>query len=870
MALDSTIESRPFLGRFGRWFWPSLMLAAVMAGIWAVHHELRQVHYHDLVAELGNLGGGQVAKAIALALAAYAVLPGYDAIALSAIGKPIAAYRVVFSSFIAYSMSQTLGFPLLTGGSVRYRFWSHWGLNSTEIASAMSYVAATFTIGLVAVTGVVLIAEPRGTAALLRLPIPSLWPVGVLCLVLVAAYLGRCLVRREPLVWRGWHLPIPPFRLAVAQLVVAGVDWILAAAVLHVLLPPSHGLAFPALLGAFMVAQFAAIVSHVPGGLGVFEGIMVVLLRPYLEPPSVIGALLAFRAVYYLLPFGIGLLLLGISETFQQRTQLAVAAERAGRFANVLTARWIPGLLPFVLGGAAFGAGVILLVSGATPSIHSRVRFLDDLLPLGVIELSHFVASLAGGGLIVLGWALTRRLDAAYRLTQGLLGIGIVTSLLKGLDWEEAAALTVVFLLLLPAHRFFYRRAALTGEPFSPGWIVAIVAVLTFAAWLGLFSYKHLAFSTELWWQFTAHGDAPRYLRAMIGVMVPVATFAFARLFRHTPVEAKLPDAADIARAAVIAKGATSGVANLALLGDKALHFSDTGGAFLMYGVAGRSWVAMGDPIGPEDEQRELVWTFREMVDRHGGWTVFYEASRDYLPLYVDLGLTLLKLGEEAIVSLADFGLEGGHRRGLRRTRKDVLAAGAGFAIEPIERVSELLPDLKAISDQWLEAKHAREKGFSLGRFDEAYLRWFPVAVVRIEGRIVAFANLWCAPAGGELSMDLMRYSSAAPDGVMTFLFIEMMLWGKANGYRTFNLGMAPLSGLESRALAPLWTKAGAFLSRHGESVYHFQGLRQFKEKFDPVWRSKYLASPAGLALPRILTNVASLISGGLTGILRK
>ena len=206
----------------------------------------------------------------------------------------------------------------------------------------------------------------------------------------------------------------------------------------------------------------------------------------------------------------------------------------------------------------------------------------------------------------------------------------------------------------------------------------------------------------------------------------------------------------------------------------------------------------------------------------------------------------------------------------MRRTRKDLLAAGAGFAIEPIERVSELLPDLKAISDPWLEAKHTREMGFSLGRFDEAYLGWFPVAVVRIEGRIVAFANLWCAPAGGELSMHLMRYSSAAPEGVMTFLFIEMMLWGKANGYRTVNLGTAPLSGLESRALAPLWTKAGAFLSRHGESVYRFQGLRQFKEKFDPVWRSKYLASPAGLALPQILTNVASLISGGLTGFLRK
>jgi phosphatidylglycerol lysyltransferase len=95
-------------------------------------------------------------------------------------------------------------------------------------------------------------------------------------------------------------------------------------------------------------------------------------------------------------------------------------------------------------------------------------------------------------------------------------------------------------------------------------------------------------------------------------------------------------------------------------------------------------------------------------------------------------------------------------------------------------------------------------------------------------------------------------------------------VWGKANGFRSFNLGMAPLSGFETHALAPLWAKAGAMLYRHGEHFYNFQGLRQYKEKFDPVWRPRYLASPAGLALPRILTNVASLIAGGLGGVIRR
>ncbi len=846
------------------------MLTTLAVAGWALHHELRQFHYRDLVAQFGLLTRTQIGAAVGLALAAYAVLPGYDAIALHAIGKPVAAHRIMFSGFIAYAMSQTLGFPLLTGGSIRYRFWSMWGLSTTEIGAAMSYVVATFAIGLVLVTGLALVIEPQDTAQLLRLPFDSLWPLGALCLAAVAAYLAWCLLQRQPLVWRGVRLPVPRPRLALAQLVVALVDWNLAAAVLYVLLPPGHHVAFPVLLSAFMVAQFAGIVSHIPGGLGVFDGILVVLLRPYLDAASVIGSVVVFRAVYYLLPFGIGAVLLGISEAVRQRLPLKAAAQRAGWIAGLVAGRWLPSLLPFVLGGAGFGAGVILLVSGATPSVHSRINFLNDLLPLGVIELSHFVASLAGGGLIVLGWALSRRLDAAYRLTQALLAVGIVTSLLKGLDWEEAVALVIVFASLLPARRYFYRQTALTAEPLTPGWIVAIVAVLGFTTWLGLFSHKHLEYSADIWWQFAVHGDAPRYLRAMVGVMVPMATLAFARLFRHAPAEPDLPTAAEVARAAAIAKKSTSAAAQLALLGDKSLLINETATGFLMYGVSGRGWVAMGDPIGSLAEQRELVWRFRELVDRHGGWTIFYEVAGSNLSLYVDLGLTLLKIGEEAIVPLEDFSLEGSHRRGLRRDRKDLVAAGASFAVEPAERVPELLAQLRSVSEQWMAAKHTREKGFSLGRFDEAYLRWFPIAVVRVEGRIVAFANLWCAPAGGELSMDMMRYAPTAPAGVMTYLFIEMMLWGKANGYRVFNLGMAPLSGLDSRTLAPFWARAGAFVSRHGESLYHFQGLRHYKDKFDPIWRPRYLASPAGLALPRILASVASLVAGGLTGIVRK
>jgi phosphatidylglycerol lysyltransferase len=142
--------------------------------------------------------------------------------------------------------------------------------------------------------------------------------------------------------------------------------------------------------------------------------------------------------------------------------------------------------------------------------------------------------------------------------------------------------------------------------------------------------------------------------------------------------------------------------------------------------------------------------------------------------------------------------------------------------------------------------------------------------VIRINNEIVAFTNLLTSGRRTEITVDLMRYKPGSPAGVMEYLFIQLLLWAKAQGYHRFNLGMAPMSGLQNRALAPLWNRAGALLYRHGEHFYNFRGLRQYKEKFDPTWEPRYLASPGGLTLPRVLASTATLISGGIRGIVAR
>jgi phosphatidylglycerol lysyltransferase len=278
-------------------------------------------------------------------------------------------------------------------------------------------------------------------------------------------------------------------------------------------------------------------------------------------------------------------------------------------------------------------------------------------------------------------------------------------------------------------------------------------------------------------------------------------SFVLARLLRPISPEPALPGIADVEKARAIVERARLTYANLALLGDKTFLFSDNGAAFIMYDIEGRSRIAMGDPAGPEREMPDMIWRYRELCDQHDGWTVFYEVHANNLHFYIDLGLTLLKLGEEARVPLTTFSLEGGTRRGLRRVHSRLERAGRSFEVLPREEVAPLLPALKAISDAWLAEKHTREKGFSRGFFDDGYLQRFPVGTVRWEGKLMAFVNILLGADKHELSLDLMHHLPDAPHGIMEYLFTQLMLWGKHEGYRWFGLGMAPLSGVDLRRI---------------------------------------------------------------------
>jgi phosphatidylglycerol lysyltransferase len=531
---------------------------------------------------------------------------------------------------------------------------------------------------------------------------------------------------------------------------------------------------------------------------------------------------------------------------------------------------WIAAVVPRLLAIITFLAGAILLFSGATPAAASRVQWLSAWIPLPIVELSHFIDNLTGVMLLVLARGVERRLDAAYHLTIGLLIAGIVLSVLRALDIEQAMVLTLMLATFIPSRKYFYRKSSLVEERFSASWIAAILLVTLGSIALGLVSYANLHISTETFFRFATHAQAARFLRASAGVLAALIVFAVLRLLRTARPPLPRPTRADLEDARSIVSDFPQAAAQLALLGDKSLLFNESRTGFIMYGVNGRSWVSLGDPIATPGEAAELISSFIRLADRNGGWAVFYKVAPTLLYIYLDHGLNVVKLGEEARVSLANFSLEGANRRNLRRVWRKMVDDGYTFEMIQPEGIPPILPQLRAVSDEWIEQKKAREKSFSLGAFDEDYVSRYPVGVARKDGRIVAFSNAWLSGRKSEVEADLMRYTAEAPPGIMRYVLIEMMLWAHQKGFAWFNLGMASLSGLSVHRGAPTWNQLALAIRGYGERFYNFQGIREFKQWFYPEWEPLFLASPGGAARPLIIANIASLISGDLQGILKK
>lgn len=831
-----------------------LTLAAVgviaSLGFAALHLVLREVHLREVRAALHMISSTRVALALVLTTVSYLTLTGLDWTALRVIGRPLPWRVAATASFASYALSHNLGLALLTGSSVRQRVYSPAGLTLADVARITAIVGLTFWVGICGAAGLSLLMLPHLENGTLALSDSTARIAGAAMLLIVATPLVTRLAGHRQMALGRWSLPVPGLGQQGQLLILTLVDMLAASAALFVLMPTPSIETFPAFFVLFAIAVAAGAITHVPGGIGVFESIILAAMPN--DRPAGFAALLLYRLIYYLLPLTIaGVGIAGI-EGWRHRHPVERGLSLVQRGARALA----PSAISLLL----FLGGLVLLVSGALPGVKGRLSNLEALLPLPFIEASHLAASLVGTTMLLIVPALIARLRSGFLLARALLIAGIAFSLLKGLDWEEALLQLVILIALQACSPDFDRRGGILAGPPQWRWIGAAMAAVALSVWAGFFAYKRTPYSTDLWWQFAVHGNAPRFLRASFAAGVLLGATALWQLIsrRRTPTGMTvLPP--DVIASAMATAGRTD--ANLALTGDKHFIMSAARDAFLMYGVQNRTWVVMGDPVGPSAAWSELVWSIRRTCHAAGGRLCFYQASEALLPLFVDLGLSAMKYGEEAHIPLASFTLEGPRSKDLRHALRRCEAADVGFSIEPASAVPSMLPALRAVSDAWLHDKDRREKRFSLGAFDPTYLQQFDMIVARQNGEVIAFANIWKAGGKRELSIDLMRHKPDVPNGTMDALLVRLIIWGRDQGYAQFNLGVAPLSGMPSGPLAPVWAKLAHALFDNGERLYGFVGLRAWKEKFSPVWRPRFVATPPGPARLRCLLDLARLVN---------
>ncbi|HYK24976.1 MAG TPA: hypothetical protein VEV18_01865, partial [Steroidobacteraceae bacterium] len=471
-----------------RWLGPLAALLVFALAAYFLHGELARLHVRDVLGALHAIPASALKLAYALTAASYLALGCYDVLALAylralraAASPRVPLTRVLSASFIANAFGHNLGFGAFTGAAFRLRLYSASRLTATDVALLSGYTSLTTTLGIALLAGLSFVADPVRAATTLHTVPGWCLVIGGALLAFVAAYAAWSSMPRLTLEIRGWRLRPPGTVLGLAQIALGSIDLAFTGGVLYVLLPHSAHVGYLSFLGIFAVAIAAGLITHLPGGIGVFEAI-VVLALPESRPDALLGSLLAYRIVYYLTPLAAAALTFAGEELGAQLARLETVRRRAAAF--------VAPVVPSVAGALTFVAGTILLVAGATPELDTRLTPLNRLLPLAVVEIAHLAASIIGLALLVLARALFRRIRAAYRAAVWLLVAGGVASILKGFDYEEAVILGIVLGVLALGRTAFHRPASVLRERFTPAWAASIVGVVLATIWIGFFAYR--------------------------------------------------------------------------------------------------------------------------------------------------------------------------------------------------------------------------------------------------------------------------------------------------------------------------------------------------------------------------------------------
>jgi phosphatidylglycerol lysyltransferase len=650
-------------------------------------------------------------------------------------------------------------------------------------------------------------------------------------------------------------------RTVVLALAASALD----LACLYALFLAFYGpISFGPLVAGYAIGILFSIISITPQGIGVVEGVMALEYGSLGIPEGVaLTVSLSYRGLTLWLPLVLGFISLRRVKSFNVGER-SWAEEWGVRAIALFTAL----------------VGILNVLSAVTPARADRLAVLDRLLPLAVQHGGHLTAALTGFGLLVLANGLWRRKRTAWLLSLVVLIISSISYLVEGLYYAGSLLAAGLALWLLAMKDQFQVRS---DPPSVRQGLRSLIAAVLFTLAYGvtgfylldhnysvIFSFWDAVRQTiVMFTQFYDPGLQPvtgfgRYFAASIYV-VGAATLFFALLMLVRPVIRRGPatkEEREHARRIVEAYGHSS-LARFTLFDDKSYYFS-SGGSVIAYAEWERAAVALGDPIGPAEDVSSVITEFKEYCANNDWRPAFYQVQPDNLEKYRGAGFNVLCIGQEAIVDLRKFTLEGKPAKDLRYSYNRFSRLGYQAQVHEPPLPDGLLAELRSVSDEWLTTMHGSEKRFSLGWFENDYIRSsFVLAVHTPDGPISAFVNINEEYQRNEAAVDLMRHRRDAESGTMDYLFASLFLWARSKGYDTFNLGLSSLSGIGEKPDDPGMERALHYIYEHINQFYNFKGLHAFKEKFHPVWSPRYLIYPTPGDLLPVALALAEAGSGG-------
>src|SRR5262245_936605 len=304
-----------------RWLGPLASLVVFGFVAFVLHREIAHLHVRDIAHHLGSIPRSAVGAALVLTALSYWLLSYYDWLAMRYIRKTMAYSRLLFTSFIAYAFGHNLGLAAFTGAAIRMRLYGSVGLTAIEVVAAQGFCSLTSAIGLTTLGGLALVLAPDKFGHVMHLNFLWARALGAIMLGVIVAYVVCCALIRRNIEIRGWQLRMPRPSLALMQIVVGLVDLNVAATILWILIPPEANVTYVQFIGAYAAAVTAGLISHVPGGIGVFETV-IILAIPQVPASELLSAILVYRATYYLVPLVFAALMFGAKELEARRGSL--------------------------------------------------------------------------------------------------------------------------------------------------------------------------------------------------------------------------------------------------------------------------------------------------------------------------------------------------------------------------------------------------------------------------------------------------------------------------------------------------------------------------------------------------------------------